>query len=245
MNVLKIAKYQSLEALKPILVFYSIFIVIILFLSAGNATSNGIEFSTAIFVLVAGLNSFKSQFYLAQANNVSRKSFVKGSLLGMLPITFGMSLIDLIINRVLNIFGRCPTFFDMIYGNYRDFLNSDINVAWTQPNDFKTLFGTLIWQFAVYSVISIFGILISLSYYKSNSLMKVFITVFSIAFLSSSYTINMIIIDTFGINIGQFLTSIFGWQSRNPYVALLSLAVIGTALSMIIYLFTKKAVIKE
>lgn len=246
MKVLKIAKYQALETVKPIIVFYSIFVVVITFLSAGSATSTGIEFSTMIFLLVVGLNSFKNQFMMTQANNISRKSFVKGSLLGMLPITLGMSLIDLIINRVLNVFQRCPTFFDIIYSNYRDLpLTADVNSAWTQANDFKTLLGTVIWQFAVYSVIYILGFLISLSYYKSNSFMKVFISVISIVFLSSSYTLNVVIINNFGINIGQFLASIFGWQSRNPFMAVLSLAVIGSLLSMVIYFFMKKTVIKE
>lgn len=246
MKALKIAKYQVLETLKPIMIFYSIFIIAIIFISAGNATSIGTEFSTAIFVFVVGLNSFKSPFMLTQANNISRKSFVMGSLLGILPVTFGMSLIDLVINRVLNIFSSCPTLFDMIYGNFRDSrLMANINSVWIQANDFKTLIGTVIWQFAAYSVIYSLGILISLCYYKSNSYMKVLITVFSILFIASAFTLNIVLINTFSIDLGQFFTSIFGWKSRNPYIAVLSLAVIGTVLSMIIYLFIKKTVVRD
>lgn len=250
MKVLKVSKYQALEAVKPIIIYYSILVVIITFLSAGSATFTGIEFSTVIFLFIAGLNSFKSQFMMTQANNISRKTFLKGSFFGMVAITLGMSIVDLIINRVFNIFERCPTFFDMIYGNYRDLsLMADINSTWIQANDFKTLLGTIIWQFAVYSVIYILGFLISLSYYKSNPFMKFFISgfsvVFFVVFMASSSILNKIILNNFGINIGQFLASILGWQSRNPYIAVFSLAVIGSLLSTVIYFFMKKTVVKE
>ena len=75
--------------------------------------SSGIEFSSMIFLFVLGLNSFKENFYFTQANNIPRVDYFKSLAITILPIALGMSIIDLIINRVYNIFVACPTMYDM------------------------------------------------------------------------------------------------------------------------------------
>lgn len=247
MKALKVAKYQILSSIGAIRIYYFIYLLVLLFVSTSIVTtdgrfhSSGLDFSTMIFLFVVGLNSFKSTFLLTQANNISRKLFFKGLIIAVFPITFTMSMIDLAINRVQNIFAKCATTYDMIYGNFR-ILESSIN--WTQLNDFKTLFGTIIWQFAIYSAILIMGILISLCYYRSNKIMKVVISVVPTLLIGFSYNINNTFIDIFNINIADIISSAFGWQSQNPYIAVFSLTVLMIMFSLIIYLLIKRAVVK-
>ncbi|WP_010250388.1 hypothetical protein [Acetivibrio cellulolyticus] len=245
MKELKVAKYQIFNTINSIMIFYAIFITVIVFLGVLTRTiegssSSGLEVSTIIFLLVAGLNSFKSNFKLMQANNVSRKVFVKGLLIGVFPITLAMSLIDLIINRVYNIFINCPTIFDMIYGNFRG-----LREGWMQSNNIQTLFGTVIWQFAVYSAVFIFGILVSLCYYRSNKKLKVLISIVPAMLVVFSANINQILLAALNINIGEIFASALGLQSQNPYLAVFSFAVLGILFSIAIYLLTRKAIIKE
>lgn len=247
MKELKVAKYQVLSSIKPIIVFYIIVILVMNFFVVTSVSSSdqtirtsGLDFASFIFLFVCGLNAFKETFYLTQANNISRKTFFKGLILGVFPITIAMAIIDIIINRVQNIFAKCPTTFDMIYGALR---NIEFFSEWTQSNDFLTLFGTLIWQFSTYSFIYILGILISLSYYRSNKIVKIlisFIPIFIfIFFISANSTFNG------GINIEEVISVTFGIQSQNPYIAFLTLSILMVIFSTSIYLLTKRAVTKD
>ncbi len=251
MKELKFVKYQIFDTIKAIFIYYLIFILAMTSIiaissnSSANVHSSGIDFATIIFLFVAGLNSFKSNFKFSMANNVTRKTFTKGLIIAVFPITLVMSVIDLIVNRIINIFMKCPSTFDMIYGSFRKlnlFNNSEL---WVQTNDFYTLFGTIIWQFAVYSSIFILGILISLLYYRSNKFFKIVVSVAPVLLLIFISNANVVIVDSLNIDIGKLIASAFGWNSLNPYTAVLSFTVIILAYSSLIYLLVRKAIIKE
>lgn len=253
MKFLKIAKYQVMDTIYPIRNFYAIFLLVITSLvllsenSGSTFSSSGIEFASVIFIFVAALNSVRSSFIFSQANNISRKTFFKGIIMGIFPITLAMSIIDLIINRFYNIFVNCPTNFDMIYGSYRDTGMLDINggFAWTQANDLFTLFGTVIWQFALYSLVFLVGILISSIYYRSNKLIKVIVSVLPVLIIISSFSILSLLPMAFRDAIVQFVPGAFGWYSRNPYIAVFSFTVLGVILAGFAYLLIRKAVVKD
>lgn len=246
MRELKVAKYMMHWTLGRVVVFYAIFVLIIGLLfgvsfSIGeDVNSSGNEFSSIIFLFVVGLNSFKENFKMLQANNVSRKTFVRGLIIGVFPITFGMALVDLLINRICNIFAKCPTIFDMIYGSFRQ-----SRANWIQVNDIQTLFGTTFWNFALYSIVFILGILVSLCYYRSNKTLKVIISIVPAIILGFVINVSQKPIGSSNISIGKFFASAFGLQNQNPYMAVLSFAVLGTLFSMSIYLLTRKAVLKD
>jgi|BioPla2DNA2_1021312.scaffolds.fasta_scaffold42341_2 hypothetical protein len=248
MKALKVAKYQILSTIGAIKIYYFIFLLVLLFFSAsvtvsdGSFSSSGLDISTIIFLFVVGLNSFKTTFFFTQANNISRKVFFKGLIIAVFPITFTMSIIDLVINRVLNISVKCVTTYDMIYENIR-IAESGIN--WTQSNDLKTLFGTIIWQFAIYSAIFIIGIFISLCYYRSNKIVKVIISVVPALLATSSYKINNTFIGIFNINIADIISSAFGFKSQNPYIGVFSLTILMIIFSTSIYLLTRRAVVRS
>jgi len=254
-KVLKIAKYQIMDMTPAIIMFYAIFIAVIGGLvalnraSGGNAHSSGLEMATAIFLLISGLNAFKTSFRFSQANQVSRKSFFQGIILAIFPITLAMSVIDLLINRVYNRYVPSPTNFDMIYGTYRDTSLGDLSeigeAVWTQANDFATLFGTVVWQFAVYSLFFMLGLLISLIYYRCNKIMKVVVSFSPFIFICLLSSIRTVLPSRTWDAIGDFIAGAFGWQSRNPYIAIFTFTVLGVAAAAFIYLLLRKAVVKE
>ena len=122
MKSLKVARMNIEGVMKSAIIYYGAFIFILmvlisLYIFGGRVTMSGIEVSTVIFLFVCGLNSFKSNFYFAKSNGISRKTFIKGLLISSIPIALVMSIIDIIINRINNIFIKNPTLYDVSYGN--------------------------------------------------------------------------------------------------------------------------------
>lgn len=252
MKSLKVAKYNLSTIKKSIIVYYCIFILVCISVvmlnhfQGGMVSSSGLEFSTIIFLFVVGLNIFKESFYFTQSNNISRKIYFKGIILSIFPIAAIASVMDIIINRVYNLFVSSPTNYDMIFTSFRDidiagYMNDNI---WVQSNDIATLFNTLLFQFAVYIMIFAIGLLISIIYYRCNKLMKVVVSVVPIMLIMLLNMLAYTFTETFS-NIGVFIQNILGWNTRNPYAAITTFTVIFIVVIGIIYLLVKKAVIKE
>ncbi|VYU55139.1 hypothetical protein [Clostridium tertium] len=247
MKIKSVLKYNISNMIKSLGAFYAIFIFICVALtlimrsSGGNFVSSGLELSSAIFIFVVGLNSFKENFYFMKSNNVSRKDFIYGTAASIIPIAFIMSFIDVIINRIYNVFVSCPTNYDMIYGNMRDIIYN--NVFWKQSNSFETLINTFLFQGVVYAFAFAIGFVITILYYKSNSLTKVIISVVPVAFIIFSNLIIEIYPSFFNGAI-KFIQFIFGWNTLNPYAGILTFIILYIILVIISRLLTRKAVLK-
>ena len=249
MQAKKIAKYNISSMKKSIIIFYSIFISICILLiiiaksSGGNVSSSGVEMSSAIFIFIAGLNIFKENFYFAKSNNISRKSYFLGTILSMLPVAGVMSIIDIIINRIFNLFIKSPTNYDMIFTDLR-FTSLSTNLSWVQSNNIKTFFNTFLFQGTIYLMLFALGFVINMIYYKCNKLMK---TVVSIA-----PVMLIILFNIFEFNfpnvvqrVFKFLDYIFGINSMNPYAAITTFIILFITLAVIAYSLIRKMVIKE
>lgn len=251
MKIKSVFKYSVANMIKSIGAFYGIFIsvcILLIFLansSGGTVSSSGVELSSAIFIFIAGLNSFKENFYFMKSNNVSRRDFLYGTILSMIPIAFVMSLIDVIINRIQNIFISSPTNYDMIYGNMRTLgIMTEANKGiWVQNNSIETLLNTFLFQGAVYVFSFALGFVITILYYKSNKLTKVIISVAPVALI---LLLNLIIDIYPSVLSGgiKFIQFIFGWNTLNPYAAILTFIISFISLSLIARLLTKKVVLK-
>lgn len=249
MKALKVVKFQIVDTLKSILIYYLIILTIFMIVGVtvnnkGSVSSSGIETATMIFLFVGGLNSFKNNFYFSQANNLSRITFFKGLILSVFPIAFFMSVIDIIVNRIYNIYVTSPMNFDMIYTSLRDTGLRDrfsSSFVWVQNNDLTTLFQTLIWLFTAYCTFFIVGLFITLVYYQSNKLLKIIISVAPPVLIVASFNL----MPQFWQKIGVFISNAFGWESRNPYMGVLSFTVISVILIMFIFLLVRKAVVKR
>lgn len=253
MKALQIAKFQSHNTASAVKVYYAIFLtilalIVVLSNSGVNSHTSGLEFSSAIFLFVAGINSFKNGFKFSQANNVSRKTFFKGLIMGILPITLFMSFFDLVVNRIYNLFILSPTNYDMIYGSYRDtgFWNFDaFHPVWIQANDFPSLIATFIWQFAAYTSIFALGILIFLIYFRSKKYVRFIISAIPIILLMLSQNIYSLLPVSFWNALGSFISQAFGWESRNPYIAVMTFLILGALFAGFSYLLTRRAVVKK
>lgn len=251
MKIKSVLKYSVANMIKAIGAFYVIFIsvcVLLIFLansSGGIVSSSGIELASAIFIFVAGLNSFKENFYFMKSNNVSRKDFLYGTILSMIPIAFVMSFIDVIINRVYNLLISSPTNYDIIYGSVRTLgLATGVSKEiWVQSNSIETLLNTFLFQGVVYAFAFALGFVITILYYKSNKLTKVIISVVPVAFIILSNLI-IEIYPSFFNGVIKFIQFIFGWNTLNPYAGILTFIILYIFLVIISRLLTRKAVLK-
>ena len=244
-----VAKYTVSSIKKSIMIFYSIFIsicILLIILSKINGatiTFSGIELSSAIFIFIAGLNLFKENFYFAKSNNITRKDYFLGTIASMLPVAGVMAIIDIVINRIFNLFISCPTNYDMIF---TDFGNVDflINYSWVQNNDIKTLFNTFLFQTAIYLMLFALGFVINMVYYKCNKLMKTVVSITPVM-LIILFSVLVSNFHNLSMKINKFLSYIFGVNPINPYASITTFIVLFITLVAIAYLLIRKMVIKE
>ena len=211
MELKSIVKYNLNSLKKSILIYYSIFITVciclVLLSNTGNVTTSGLEISSVIFIFVVGLNSFKENFYFMKSNNVSRKDFIYGTAVSMIPVSLFMAFVDIIINRIYNIFIKCPTIYETIYTSFINNNQLSIN-NWVQNNSIETLFNAFTFQFAMCLALFSLGFLITIIYYKSNKFMKLAV---SISPVSIIILLNIIMkFPNLSRRIGMFIEIIFG-----------------------------------
>ena len=242
MKSLKIARMNIEGIMKATIIYYFIFVCVIIALiaiSSGIITISGVEISTAIFLFVCGLNSFKSNFYFAKSNGISRKTFIKGLLISSVPIALVMSIIDIIINRVNNIFIKNPTLYDMSYGELVGHIGIVYESNWIQSNSLVTIFNTILFQFSLCLLAYVIGIVINMIYYRANKYVKVLLSAIPVAFIILKGNLSMRN-PSLTLRINEFTNYIFGF---NPCIT--TFLVFTVVLSGIAFLLIRKAVIKE
>ena len=247
MKSLKIAKMNIEGIMKSAIIYYSIFICIIIGLIAvsdGRSTMSGMELSTVIFIFVCGLNSFKSNFYFAKSNGISRKTFIKGLLISIIPIALVMSIIDIIINRINNIFIKNPTLYDMSYGNLLGDVGRIHEGVWIQSNSLATIFNTILFQFSLCLLAYVVGIVINMIYYRSNKYLKVLVSVIPVVFIifNANFSTKN---PGLTMRINEFLDYIFGFNPVNVFACITTFLVLVVILSGVAFLLIRKAIIKE
>ena len=247
MKSLKISKINFEGVRKSAIIYYFIFICVVIGLIAGSKGTiimSGIEISTIIFLFVCGLNSFKSNFYFAKSNGISRKTFIKGLLISSIPIALIMSIIDIIINRIINIFIKSPTLYDMSYGS----LLGDVGIVygsdWIQINTFSNIFNNILFQFSFCLLAYVAGIVINMIYYRSNKYVKVLVSVAPVMLMIFNTTLT-IRNPRLAMKLNEFIDYIFGFEPLNVFACIITFLVITAILSGIAFLLIRKAVIKE
>lgn len=247
MKSLKIARMNIEGIRKAAMIYYSIFVCVIIGLlavSGGIITMSGVEISTVIFLFVCGLNSFKSNFYFAKSNGISRKTFIKGLLISSIPIALVMSIIDIIINRINNIFIKNPTLYDINYGELLGHIGSVYDGNWIQSNSLNTIFNTILFQFSLCLLAYVIGIVINMIYYRANKYVKVLVSVIPVAFIILKGNLSMRN-PSLTLRINEFTNYIFGFNPSNVFVCITTFLVFTVVLSAIAFLLIRKAVIKE
>ena len=248
MKTLKIAKYQISEAKKALMVYYLIIIAIAFMMSVfmirlGSGTENvsfgGLDFASVIFIFVFGITSFSDNFKFMQANNITRKHFFQGFVIGIFPITAFMAALDILINRITNIFlGISNSLFAQIYLRQG-------NLAWVNLNIINII-NSFIWSFAVLSFFAMLGYFISLVYYRSNIITKIAVSVSPLIIVSVLGYLNGITNGAVSNIVTDFFRLIGGFKhGYNPYIAVLTMSVAFIIFGLFSFLLIRKASVKE
>lgn len=256
-RILKMTKYHLLDSIRQIAVYYGIMILLLSFIgvfmlrSEGSISSSGLEFTTVIFLFIAGLNSFKSSFKFSQANNISRKSYFAALVLSVLSIAFGMSVADILLNRIYNLFVPCPMLYDMSFGSKSgdyagvyQFSSRGAARVWFQSNDFYTLFSTLVWLFAIYAMLFMLGIFITTLFYRCNKALKFLIWFCPIGLLIivNRLAAAYVPFGSFIEKLSHFFYNVF---CVDPWICMLGFVVIAAVAAAIAFLLMRRAPVKN
>ena len=155
-----------------------------------------------------------------------------------------MSIIDIIINRINNIFIKNPTLYDVSYGNLLGDVGRVYEGSWVQSNSLATIFNTILFQFSLCLLAYVVGIVINMIYYRSNKYVKVLVSVIPVAFImfSGNFSIRN---SGLTIRVKEFFDYIFGFNPVNVFACVSTFLVLTVVLWGIAFLLIRKAVIKE
>ncbi|QNO15521.1 hypothetical protein HYG86_12450 [Alkalicella caledoniensis] len=162
-NIDKIARFQLKDFRKSVMIYYTVIftIILLMFITTRNSDNLGqsnMSGGTFIFMFILGLNCFKTAFKLMQANNITRKSFYIGNIIALLSTSLVVSFIDSVLNRVLKQIVPYAGNFEQIFGN-------------------QSFFGDFIWTFSLLFFAMTLGWMITMIYYRSNSIAKILVSI--------------------------------------------------------------------
>lgn len=252
MKSLSVLKYSVNSMKKAMIIYYPIYIlaiVVVCLVARGSSDAiefkagfiQGTDFGTVILMFVLGLCSFKESFYLMQSMNVSRKSFFKGIVLSVIPMAAICSVLDLILNRIFNLFINTPTIYDMAYGSSYESLGFS---HYYIENNISTLFNIFIFQFFFLIFIFAVGFFITNLYYKCNTTMKVVVSILPIILINGYSALNYYS-PKICADINKFFLSLSGVSSRNVYMMILTFVMGCIILNSLSFLMIRKAVVKN
>ncbi|TAH65516.1 MAG: hypothetical protein EWM47_11135 [Anaerolineaceae bacterium] len=250
MNIKAATKYQLNEYIKSVRIFYLVVILVTLFFGGivnfGDSSNvnmmGGTEMSTAIFLFVLGLNSFKETFLMMLQNSTTRKTMFVSRLIAVLATGVSMAIID----RFIISFAKLFTYVNENYqvsGMYEMVFQNRAESLHTVIMNLEAILITI----GVYIAAIIAGYFITTAYYRMNKILKVAVSVgvpVTLFFLLP--IIDMSVYDgKISRAIGKLFAFVFGGESGNPYNLLIScllFSVVGIGLS---WLLIRKAVEKN
>lgn len=220
MNLRASYRYQLADHKKSILAFYIVIICLYLLIGISfavfsavegvemNGSISGLEMTTAIFLFVSGLNSFKENFGMLTQNGVSRRSLLVGRIFVIATVSIFMALIDRAwhfisawMSQFLGNTVDSTLFMDMIY-------NRSIAVG-----PFALHMEALAFNIAMYFAALSVGYLITVIFYRVNKLGKIIIG----AGVPVFFLIILPIIDV------QFFNGLLSYHSWNFVVSVLGI----------------------
>ena len=250
MNYQKSLKFNILGYLRSVIIFYTIIVLILILgltgiiaTSGGNTRSsfNGMELSTAIFIFVLGLNSFKEKLFMLMQNGVTRKNFFLSSLSSFVILCLSMSVIDRVIALVAKIavsFSDRVSYeslFEVLYSEKA----SDMSVLLLNLEEIPFLLCLYLATIAV-------GFFITISYYRMNKVLKIAISVGTPVGL---FVVLPIFDHIVHGRISNFLIRgidyAMGGSTQNPFRAMVTFFLVFVVFSGLSWLLTRKVTISN
>lgn len=246
MRIKSVIKYNLSEMKASIIIFYGVMVAVwaffgILFVSiSGDRTggnSGGAEVATAIFIFVAGLNSFKNNYLFLSANGISRKTQFMGFVSGAFIICVILSLIDGIYSNILPQFVNYETLFHQLYYPWADTLQK-----------LQVIITGFIWGVSLYFLAIASGYFITILYYRMNKILKIAVSITAPSLL---FVVLPIVDDNYAKGkISDFLwitmRTLGGFTGEmNPFTGVLSMTGGAVIILGLAYLLVRKAGVKD
>lgn len=248
MNLKTSIRYHLKDTSAAIMIYYTVVVCINLFfilastiLKTTDSSMSGMEFSSAIFLFILGLNSFKETFGMFLQNSISRKTMFTSKMTAFILIAMFMTIID----RIILIFGSMVTtlnpnshYIGLFSLLYEPHVKSVSSIQ-------STIEGLLLVFFLYLTCITI-GFFITIAYYRMNKAVKLIVSV------GTPITVFVVIpmIDT-SITRGRItktfvdiVEGIFGY-GMNPFAGILTTILTFIFFSMFSWLLMRKAILSN
>jgi len=243
-------KYQLSDMKRPVIIFYCVIFTILIFLtgavtasaSSGASTMSYLDFSSAIFLFVAGLCSFKEPFLMLLQNGVSRKTVFRSKVLTTLSVVSVMALID----KMILLLGKAAA---GVYGNFKYF--SLYEQAYADPLLREAAFllhmKMFLFDFLMCFTSVWLGIFITVLFYRLNRVGKIAVGAGVPVALTFVFPLidSLLFHSKISSSIIRFLDFAFGIASRSPLSAMISFAVLSAILGALSWLLMRRAVVRQ
>lgn len=238
-------KYRLYDNKKAVLVFYIVVLSIYAFMFLFSAlikdnaefkgSIQGMELASAIFLFVAGLNSFKEVFRMFMQNGMSRKTMFISNIISTLVICSVMALIDsalALVSRNITAVNSgiySSGMLELMYGRY--------------INGIGNFLISLLLCFFIYATFSAVGFFITTLYYRMNKGLKITVSIGVPAVLF----VIAPLIDTLLLKGAVFaaLAKITGAAFSSPFMCMLSCFILFVLITVLSWFLVRKAIVKD
>jgi hypothetical protein len=241
MRLKSVVKYYIFDSKNGILIFYAVIAAVMVLFSFSivsvndnnNVLLGGADMASAIFLFVAGLNSFKQNYLFLSTNGITRKAQFQGFLIIALMIAAGMAAIDTIYSNILSQFVNYKSMFSQLYSGISDNLNT-----------LSFILENYVWSITLYLFSMLLGYFITTAYYRMSRALKIIISVsvpvfFSMVFPAIDYAITGGKISRW---IGDAMSFCIG---KNPFIATVSYVAGAALFSGLSYLLVRRAPVRQ
>ena len=131
---------------------------------------NSIDRVTVIFLMIAGLCSFKDEFYFLIQNGVARKTIFKVRVYNAIAIGAVFAVGDQILYGIVNLLSRS-------YAKKIIWIFQGIYPTFAEDLAILRVIVSLLFYVALYALITMFGYVISLMYFRLDKLGKTLVSI--------------------------------------------------------------------
>jgi len=255
MNIKAVCKYELKDHKIPIIIFYCVIVGLLIMLYISTVTLmrantisggqfSGMEMSTAIFLFICGLNSFKGTFRFTVQNGISRKTLFISHLITTWTLAVVMAILDKIVLFIVNVIGNTNE--NIVYKGILELFYERRYLG--NSSDLAMHLDGFLFAICMYAAVLMLGYFITNFYYKMNKGVKIGVSVgvpvglfIVLPIVEETFTKGKII--AFLI---KFLSFAFGFDNGfNPYYAIVTFIIIFAVFSVLSWILMSKSVVKD
>jgi hypothetical protein len=247
MNIKPAYFYQLNDHKRAVITFYCVIAALLVAVSlsvlrvgTSGTVKLGLDGASVVFIFILGLCSFREPFLMLIQNGVTRKSAYQSWLLAALTIALVMAVLD----KIVLLTGKAV-------GSITDNLQclSTIEQIYNMLKEGPVLRQIIVFFFdlLLYAAAASAGYLITVLFYRTNKYGKVAIGAGVPVFLFFVFPIldYALFKSVISKAIVGFMDFAFGITAQNPYMGMITLAVLFAVFSLFSWLLIRKAEVKR